>query len=56
MAALCGQKRGHILSLTSSGEACLVDRTNSETESNHIGWSEHKKFLTESELWQVVMS
>ena len=35
-------KKGHIVHLTSSGEACMGGLTNSETESNHIGRSEHK--------------
>lgn len=34
----CRQKSDHILNLTSSGP------TKSETEINHIGWSEHKYF------------
>lgn len=38
----CGQKRGHILNLTSSGEVCMTGLTNSETESNHIRFSELK--------------
>lgn len=38
----CRWKRGHILNLTSSGEACMVGLTNSGTKSNHRGWSEHK--------------
>ena len=33
----CGQKRGHILNVTNSEEACMVGLTNSETKSNHIG-------------------
>lgn len=41
-------KRGRILNLTSSGEACMAGLTNSEIRSNHIGWSENKKFLTAS--------
>lgn len=35
------EKRGHILNLTSTGEACMAGGlTNSETCSNHTGWSE----------------
>lgn len=37
-----GSKRGHLLTLTGSREAHLVGPTNSETRSNHMGWSEHK--------------
>lgn len=38
----CGWKRGHILDLTSSGEAHMMGPTNYETESNHIEWCKHK--------------
>ena len=37
------EKKGHILNLTSTGEACEVGGlTNSETYSNHTAWSEMK--------------
>ena len=35
-------KSGHILNLTSFGKANMAGPTNSETEINCIGWSEHK--------------
>ena len=35
-------KKGYILSLTSSEKACMVGLRNSETKSNHIGWSAMK--------------
>lgn len=38
----CGWKRDQILNLTSSREAGMMGFTNSEMESNHIGWSECK--------------
>lgn len=38
----CGQKWGHKLNLTSSGEARTAGLENSETEINHIRLSEHK--------------
>lgn len=39
---VCGQKRGHILNLKSSGAARMAGLTIPETESNHTGWFEFK--------------
>ena len=36
------KQRGHILNLTSSGEACMAGLTNPETKVDHTGRSEHK--------------
>lgn len=38
------KKGGHIVNLTCSAEACMIDLTNSETQGNHTGWSEIKAF------------
>lgn len=35
-------KRGHLLTPTSLGKACMSGRGSSETKSNHIGWFEIK--------------